>query len=78
MQRITRRASTAVSARKGKSKKVYPAPMSKNGNLVSIDEEKAEILNSFFVSVFTGRLSPCPSPADGLQDGFREAKPFPL
>jgi len=42
--------------------------MNKNGNLVSKDEEKAEVLN-FFASVFTGNLSPCPSPVYGLQDG---------
>jgi len=51
--------------------------MNKNGNLVSTDEEKAEVLNNLFASVFTGRLSPCPSPADGLQDGVQRGKALP-
>jgi len=28
-----------------------------NGNLVSTDEDKVEVLNNFFASVFTGNLS---------------------
>jgi len=48
--------------------------MNKNGNLVSADEEKAEVLNNIFASVFTGHLSPGPSPVDGLQDGDRRGK----
>jgi len=43
--------------------------MNKNGNLVSTEEEKAEVLHNFFASVFTGNLSPLPSSADGPQDG---------
>jgi len=41
----------------------------KNGKLLSTDEEKAEVLNNIFDSVFTGSLSPHHFPADGLQDG---------
>jgi len=40
--------------------------MSKNGNLLSTHEEKAGVLRNFFFSVFTGNLSPHPSPADDL------------
>ncbi|KAK4829241.1 LOW QUALITY PROTEIN: hypothetical protein QYF61_002506 [Mycteria americana] len=43
MQRIIRRASIGMSARKGRSKKVYPLPpMNMTGKLVTPDEEKAE------------------------------------
>ena len=66
-----------MSTRRAMLKKVYP-PMNKNGDLVPIEEEKAEVLNKFFASVFTGNLSPCPSPADGLQDGDQKVKPQPL
>jgi len=52
--------------------------MSKNGNLIPTDEEKVEVLNNIFVSVFTGNLSPHLSPADRLQDGDQWAKPLPL
>jgi len=50
-------------------KERVPLLMSKYGNFVSMDEEKAEVLNNFFASVFTGNLSHRPSPVDGLQDG---------
>ena len=43
--------------------------MNKNGNLISTDEEKAEVLSNFFTSIFTGNHSPHPSPVHGLQDG---------
>jgi len=50
--------------------------MNKNGDLLSTDEENAEVLN-FFASLFTGNLSPCPSPVDGLQDGVQKGKALP-
>ena len=51
--------------------------MNKNGNLVSTDEEKAKVFNNLFASVFTGNLSPQPSPVDGLQDGDQRGKAPP-
>ena len=51
--------------------------MSENGNLISTEEEKAEVLNNFFASVFTGNLSPHPTPVDGLQDGVQRGKALP-
>jgi len=52
-------------------------PMRKNGNLLSTDEERAEVLHNFFASVFTGNCSPRPSPADGLPDGDQRGKSLP-
>jgi len=40
--------------------------MNKSSNLISTDEEKAEVLHYFFASVFTGNLSTHPSLVDGL------------
>jgi len=48
-------------SQKRKVKESICAPMNKNGDLVSTDEEKAEVLNNLFASVFTGNLSPHPS-----------------
>ena len=62
MPRITRRTSTGTSTREGRLKKEYPFPMNKNGNLVSADEEKAEVLNFFCLSLhWQTFFSPLPS-----------------
>jgi len=52
--------------------------MSMNGNLISTDEEKADVLNNFFASVFTGNLSPRPSQLMDCKMGTRGAKSLPL
>ncbi|PKU47845.1 rna-directed dna polymerase from mobile element jockey-like [Limosa lapponica baueri] len=54
---------------KRKVKENIPPLMSKSGELVSTDEEKAEVLNNFFASVFTGNPFPPSSQADGPQVG---------
>ncbi|KAK4831408.1 hypothetical protein QYF61_017539 [Mycteria americana] len=41
--------------------------MGKTGKLVTTDEEKAEVLNNFFASAFTGNLSSPTSRVDGPQ-----------
>jgi len=48
--------------------------MSETGKLVTADEEKAEVLNNFFASVFTGNLSPQPFRVDGWHEGDQEGK----
>jgi len=63
-------------SQKKKVKESVPALMNKNDNLVSTDEEKAEVLNKFFASVFTGNLSPRPSPV-GLQGEVQRGKSLP-
>jgi len=50
--------------------------INQNGKLVSIDEEKAEVLNN--ASVFTGNLSPCPPQLMDCKMGTRGPKPLPL
>jgi len=51
--------------------------MNKNGNLISTDEEKTEVIHNIFASVFTGNLSPRPSPVEGLQAGDQRGKAHP-
>ncbi|KFZ50921.1 hypothetical protein N321_00760, partial [Antrostomus carolinensis] len=53
---------------KRKAKESISPLMSNNSDLVTTDEEKAEVLNNFFASVFTGNLSPHSSQVDGPQD----------
>jgi len=48
--------------------------MNKNDDLLSTDEEKDEVLSNIFATVFTGNLSPHPSPGNGLQDGDQRGK----
>jgi len=50
--------------------------MSKNGDLLSTDEGKAEV-HSYFASVFTGSLSPHTSQVDGPQAGDQRGKAPP-
>ncbi|KFP65777.1 hypothetical protein N322_00654, partial [Cariama cristata] len=54
---------------KRKIKENVPPFMSRAGELVVTDEEKAEVLSSFFTLVFTGKLSSNTSQVDGPHDG---------
>jgi len=51
--------------------------VNKHDNLISTEEEKVEVSNNIFASVFTGNLSLHPCPADGLQDGDQRGKAPP-
>jgi len=55
-------------------KESVPPLMSETGKLATADEEKAEVLNNFFASVFTSNLSPHPSRVDGWHEGDQEGK----
>ncbi|KFW69345.1 hypothetical protein AS28_06177, partial [Pygoscelis adeliae] len=55
-------------SQKRKVKDSAPLLMNTTGKLVTMDEEKAEVLNNFFASVFTGNLSSHTSRVDGPQD----------
>ncbi|KFR00948.1 hypothetical protein Y956_13862, partial [Nipponia nippon] len=54
---------------KKKVKERVPPLMSSSGELVTTEEEKAEVLKNFFASVFTGNLSPHTSRVNGPFDG---------
>ncbi|KAK4818984.1 hypothetical protein QYF61_022651 [Mycteria americana] len=62
---------------KRKVKESVSPLMNKNGDLISTDEEKAEVLNNFFASVFSGNHSPHPSPVDGQHVGDQGGKAPP-
>jgi len=61
-------------SRKKMVKESVPLLMSETGKLSTADEEKAEVLNNFFASVFTGNLSPHPSRVDEWHEGHQEGK----
>lgn len=54
MKRITRGASTGMSARTGRPK--CSSLKNKPGKMVPADKEKVEVLNNIFASVFTGNI----------------------
>jgi len=69
MQRIIIRASTGYVSQKRKVKeRVMPLTPQNWQTMVTMDEEKAELLNNTFASVFTGNLSSHTSQVDGPQD----------
>lgn len=68
-----KKASTSMLTRKGRSKVVYPLTNS-SGKLVATDEEQAQVVNTFFASVFSGSLSSHTSRVDGEQHGSCRSK----
>ncbi|KAK4827894.1 hypothetical protein QYF61_022317 [Mycteria americana] len=64
-------------SQKRKAKESIPTVMSKTGKLVTMDEEKAEVLSNFFASVFTGNLSSHTSGVDVPQDRDWGSKVLP-
>ncbi|KFQ77747.1 hypothetical protein N335_12351, partial [Phaethon lepturus] len=66
-------------SQKRKVKESVPPLTSKTGRLVTMDEEKAEVLNEFFASVFTGSVSSQNSRVNRPQDGdWRSKVPPPV
>jgi len=61
-------------SRKKMVKESVPPLMSETGKLAIADEEKAEVLNNFLASVFTGNLSPHPSRVNEWHKGHQEGK----
>ncbi|TRZ25108.1 hypothetical protein HGM15179_002011 [Zosterops borbonicus] len=69
-----------IFGRRARSLRKYLRGLLENeGNIVTADEEKAEVLNAFFASVFSGKTTclqdNCPP---GLVDGVREQNGFPI
>ncbi|KFO80809.1 hypothetical protein N303_13751, partial [Cuculus canorus] len=62
---------------KRKVREGIPQLMDENGDLLSRDEEKVEVLNNFSASVFTDNRSPHPSWVMGQQDGDKGSKAPP-
>ncbi|CAM5097098.1 unnamed protein product [Natator depressus] len=57
MLRVTRRVSSGMLATRRKSRNVWVPLLNEGGNLVTQDVEKANVLNAFFASVFTNKVS---------------------